>query len=63
LTRRANNQAAELPVKAKPVEYVKICTLYGAGFYYMPGTDMCPLAGNLLFDIKQTVLSQVTRGA
>jgi hypothetical protein len=34
-------QAAELPVKAKPVEYVKICTLYGAGFYYMPGTDMC----------------------
>jgi hypothetical protein len=34
-------QAADLPVKAKPVEYVKICTLYGAGFYYMPGTDMC----------------------
>jgi hypothetical protein len=34
-------QAAELPVKAKPVEYVKICSIYGAGFYYMPGTDMC----------------------
>jgi Porin subfamily len=34
-------QAAELPVKAKPVQYVKICSLYGAGFYYMPGTDMC----------------------
>ncbi|HEX8786141.1 MAG TPA: porin, partial [Telluria sp.] len=34
-------QAAELPVKAKPVAYVKVCTLYGAGFYYMPGTDMC----------------------
>jgi Porin subfamily len=34
-------QAADLPVKAKPVEYVKICSLYGAGFYYMPGTDMC----------------------
>jgi hypothetical protein len=34
-------QAADLPVKAKPVEYVKICTLYGAGFYYMPGTDIC----------------------
>ena len=26
---------------AKPVEYVKICSLYGAGFYYIPGTDMC----------------------
>lgn len=34
-------QASELPVKAKPVEYVKVCSLYGAGFYYMPGTDMC----------------------
>ena len=34
-------QAADLPVKAKPVEYVKICSIYGAGFYYMPGTDLC----------------------
>jgi len=34
-------QAADLPVKAKPVEYVKVCTLYGAGFYYVPGTDTC----------------------
>ena len=34
-------QAADLPVKAKPVQYVKICSLYGAGFYYMPGTDTC----------------------
>jgi hypothetical protein len=34
-------QAADLPVKAKPVEYVKVCSLYGAGFYYMPGTDIC----------------------
>jgi hypothetical protein len=37
----ASGQAADLPVKAKPVEYVKICSLYGAGFYYMPGTEMC----------------------
>jgi Porin subfamily len=37
----STGQAADLPVKAKPVEYVKICSLYGAGFYYMPGTDMC----------------------
>jgi hypothetical protein len=34
-------QAADLPVKAKPVEYVKICSLYGVGYYYMPGTDLC----------------------
>ena len=37
----AGAQAADLPVKAKPVQYVKICSLYGVGFYYIPGTDMC----------------------
>ncbi|HAP12757.1 MAG TPA: porin, partial [Afipia sp.] len=35
----AGAQAADLPVKAKAVQYVKICSLYGAGFYYIPGTD------------------------
>lgn len=34
-------QAADLPVKAKPIEYLKVCSLYGAGFFYMPGTDSC----------------------
>jgi hypothetical protein len=37
----AGAQAADLPVKAKPVEYVKICSLYGDGFFYIPGTDTC----------------------
>src|SRR5262245_19829691 len=37
----AGAQAADLPVKAKPVQYVKICTLYGDGFYYIPGSDTC----------------------
>src|SRR5947209_1486695 len=37
----SGTQAADLPVKAKPVEYVKICTLYGEGFYYLSGTDIC----------------------
>src|SRR3989442_4329286 len=44
----AGAQAADLPVKAKPVEYVKICSLYGDGFYYIPGTDTClKLGGDL----------------
>jgi len=38
-------QAADLPVKAKPVQYVKICSMYGVGFYYIPGTDMCIKVG------------------
>src|SRR5256886_17623474 len=41
----AGAQAADLPVKAKPVEYVKICSLYGDGFYYIPGTETCVRIG------------------
>src|ERR1700759_1742085 len=41
-------QAADLPVKAKAVEYVRICSLYGAGFYYIPGTDTCIKIGGFL---------------
>jgi hypothetical protein len=41
-------QAADLPVKAKAVEYVKVCSLYGAGFYYIPGTDTCIKLGGYL---------------
>jgi hypothetical protein len=41
----AGTQAADLPVKAKPVEYVKICSLYGDGFFYVPGTETCVRIG------------------
>ncbi|EJW11285.1 putative outer membrane protein [Rhodovulum sp. PH10] len=44
----AGAQAADLPVKAKPVEYVKVCSLYGAGFYYIPGTDICMKMGGFV---------------
>jgi Porin subfamily len=40
--------AADLPVKAKAVEYVRVCSLYGAGFYYIPGTDTCIKLGGYL---------------
>jgi hypothetical protein len=33
-------QAADLPI-VEPVEYVRICDAFGAGFYYIPGTDTC----------------------
>ncbi|MGA8698868.1 MAG: porin, partial [Xanthobacteraceae bacterium] len=29
-------------------EYVKVCGLYGAGFYYMPGTDVCIKIGGFI---------------
>ena len=45
-------QAADLPVKAKAVEYVKVCSLYGPGFYYIPGTDTCiKLGGYVRADV------------
>ena len=45
LAATAGVQAADMPVKAKAVEYVKICSAYGAGFYYIPGTDICLRVG------------------
>src|SRR5918911_2524899 len=44
----AGAQAADLPVKAKPVEYVKVCSVYGAGFFYIPGTDTCLKVGGFV---------------
>src|ERR1041384_2960454 len=41
-------QAADLPVKAKAVEYMRVCTAYGAQFFYIPGTDTCMRIGGYL---------------
>ncbi|RZK96511.1 MAG: porin, partial [Methylobacterium sp.] len=48
----AGAQAADLPVKkAAPIEYVRVCSAYGAGFFYIPGTDTClRLSGRARFD-------------
>lgn len=36
------------PSRAQAVEYVKICSLYGAGFFYIPGTDTCVTANQII---------------
>ena len=42
----AGAQAADLPVaKAAAVEYVRVCSTYGAGFFYIPGTETCLRVG------------------
>ncbi|PLW74922.1 porin [Cohaesibacter celericrescens] len=42
-------QAADLPV-AEPVDYVKVCDAYGAGYFFIPGTDTClKIGGKVLF--------------
>src|SRR5437868_5287638 len=48
LAAMSSASAADLPVKAKPVEYVKVCSLYGAGFFYVPGTETCLKLGMYL---------------
>jgi len=38
--------AADLPSrKAAPVEYVRVCSAYGAGFFFIPGTETCLRVG------------------
>ena len=46
-------QAADLPSKkAAPATYVKICDAYGAGFFFIPGTETCvKLGGRVRYDI------------
>ena len=38
--------AADLPVrKAAPVDYVQVCSQFGTGYFYIPGTDTCLKVG------------------
>ncbi|MBW0004574.1 MAG: porin [Hyphomicrobiales bacterium] len=47
-------QAADLPTrKAAPVDYVRICSVYGPGFFYIPGTDTClKIGGKAELDLE-----------
>jgi hypothetical protein len=49
-------QAADLPSrKSAPVEYVRVCDAYGAGFYWIPGTDTClKIGGRVRIDTWYT---------
>ncbi|MER8882734.1 porin [Mesorhizobium sp. M0074] len=48
-------RAADAVVVAEPepAEYVKICDVYGAGYYYIPGTEIClRIGGYVRYDIS-----------
>ncbi|MBZ9694931.1 porin [Mesorhizobium sp. CO1-1-9] len=37
----------------EPAEYVKICDVYGAGYFYIPGTDTClRVGGYIRYDVS-----------
>src|SRR5262245_44443416 len=47
-------RAADVVAVAEPapVEYVRVCDVSGAGFFYMPGTETClKIGGYLRYDI------------
>ena len=52
----AGAQAADLPSKkAAPATYVKICDAYGAGFFFIPGTETCvKLGGYVRYELQYT---------
>lgn len=42
--------SADNPVVAEPetAEYVRICDIYGAGYFYIPGTETCLRVGGFI---------------
>lgn len=43
------------------VEYVRICTLYGNGFYYVPGTDTClKISGNVAYQEQSPLRNRIS---
>ncbi|WP_420959928.1 porin [Brucella sp. IR073] len=54
LTAVSGAQAADAVVAAEPepVEYVRVCDAYGAGYFYIPGTETClRISGYVRFDV------------
>jgi hypothetical protein len=45
ITASASAQAADLAIAVEPIDYVKICDAFGAGYWYIPGTDTCLKVG------------------
>jgi hypothetical protein len=58
---RSESSAARVAQTARTEEYVKVCSLYGAGYYYMPGTDICIKVGGYIRFQTTFGTSQQTR--
>jgi hypothetical protein len=44
---------AVVVAEPEPMEYVRVCDVYGSGFYYIPGTETClRVGGYLRYDIR-----------
>ena len=59
-------RAADAVVVAEPepVEYVRVCDVYGSGFFYLPGTETClKIGGYVRVDIRGGDFYGVTSAA
>jgi len=51
----ANAADAVFAPEPEPVEYVRVCDAYGAGFFYIPGTETClQISGYVWYQIGAT---------
>ncbi len=40
-------------VEPEPLEYVRICDVYGSGFFYIPGTETClQIGGHVYYEVR-----------
>ena len=39
--------AGVIPVQAAPIEFVRICSNFGLGYFFIPGTDICQNANQI----------------
>jgi hypothetical protein len=64
LVATAGANAADLPSrKAAPVQFVQVCTAYGAGFFTIPGTDTClKMGGRVRADYAVSALQNFYSG-
>jgi hypothetical protein len=53
---------ASTPSQAQPVQYVRVCDAYGAAFFYIPGTDTC-LNATQIVDNQFAIARANTRAA
>jgi Porin subfamily len=48
--------------QSAPVQYLRVCDIYGATFFYIPGTDTCVTA-NQIVDAQFAIARAATRAA
>jgi len=51
---------AVMAPEPEPVEYVRVCDAYGAGFFYIPGTETClQISGYVRYEIRASEVNGV----